>query len=118
MTVRGAIRPPKESERYFALLRVETVNGEIPEAPRPGQLRGPHAAAPRGAVRAGDRGRAAIETRIVDLVAPIGKGQRALIVAPPRTGKTVLLQKMTQAITKNYPRPKVIVLLSTSARKR
>ena len=111
MTVRGAIRPPKESERYFALLRVENVNGRDPGAihdlvnfedltPLHPEERFVLETDPQH-----------IETRIVDLVAPIGKGQRALVVAPPRTGKTVLLQKMTQAIKKNYPDTNVIVLL-------
>jgi transcription termination factor Rho len=111
MTVRGAIRPPKESERYFALLRVENVNGRDPKdihdlvnfedlTPLHPEERFVLETEPQH-----------IETRIVDLVAPIGKGQRALVVAPPRTGKTVLLQKMTQAIKKNYPDTKIIVLL-------
>ena len=111
MVVKGAIRPPKESERYFALLKVETVNGQEPSkihdlvnfedlTPLHPEER---------FVLETDPG--IIETRVVDLVAPIGKGQRALIVAPPRTGKTVLLQKMTAAITKNYPDTKIIVLL-------
>ncbi len=111
MVVKGAIRPPKESERYFALLRVEEVNGRAPSAihdlvnfedltPLHPEERFVLETEPD-----------VIETRVIDLVAPIGKGQRALIVAPPRTGKTVLLQKMTQAITKNYPDTKIIVLL-------
>ncbi|USN99982.1 MAG: transcription termination factor Rho [Phycisphaeraceae bacterium] len=111
MTVRGAIRPPKESERYFALLRVETVNGRDPHeihdlvhfedlTPLHPEQRYVLETDPKQ-----------IEMRIVDLVAPVGKGQRALVVAPPRTGKTVLLQKMTQAITKNYPDVHIIVLL-------
>ncbi|TVQ61796.1 MAG: transcription termination factor Rho [Phycisphaerales bacterium] len=111
MVVKGAIRPPKESERYFALLRVEEVNGREPAAihdlvnfedltPLHPEERFVLETDPD-----------IIETRVIDLVAPIGKGQRALIVAPPRTGKTVLLQKMTQAITRNYPDTKIIVLL-------
>jgi transcription termination factor Rho len=111
MVVRGAIRPPKESERYFALLRVDSVNGRDPSVihqltnfedltPLHPQERFILETTP-------DQ----IEMRIVDLVAPLGKGQRALIVAPPRTGKTVLLQKMTQAISKNYPDVRIIVLL-------
>jgi len=111
MVVRGAIRPPKESERYFALLRVEEVNGRAPGAihdlvnfedltPLHPEERFVLETEP-----------GIIETRVIDMVAPLGKGQRALIVAPPRTGKTVLLQKITQAITKNYPDVKIIVLL-------
>ncbi|MFT5422600.1 MAG: transcription termination factor Rho [Phycisphaerales bacterium] len=111
MTVRGAIRPPKESEKYFALLRVDSVNGRDPKdvhdlvnfedlTPLHPEERFILETTPE-----------AIEMRVVDLVAPIGKGQRALIVAPPRTGKTVLMQKMTQAITINYPEAHIIVLL-------
>jgi len=111
MVIKGAIRPPKESERYFALLRVEKVNGRDPTGV--GDL-----------VRFEDltplhpeerfvleRDPEEIETRIIDLVTPIGKGQRALVVAPPRTGKTVLLQKMTKSIAANYPDVNIIVLL-------
>ena len=111
MTVRGAIRPPKESERYFALLKVEKINGQEPQAvhdlvnfedlvPMHPEKRLLLETSPES-----------IEMRIVDLVAPIGMGQRALIVAPPRTGKTVLMQKMTQSITQNYPEVNMIVLL-------
>ncbi len=111
MTVRGAIRPPKESERYFALLKVETVNDRDPQqihdlvnfedmVPMHPEERFLMETEPDS-----------IETRIVDLVAPIGKGQRALIVAPPRTGKTVLLQKMTKSISANFPDTKIFVLL-------
>ncbi|MBM91151.1 MAG: transcription termination factor Rho [Phycisphaerae bacterium] len=111
MTVRGAIRPPKESERYFALLKVEKINGKSPEVvhdlvnfedlvPMHPEKRLLLETVPES-----------IEMRIMDLVSPIGMGQRALIVAPPRTGKTVLMQKMTKAINENYPEVKVIVLL-------
>ncbi len=111
MTVRGAIRPPKESERYFALLRVEKVNdkdpSEIHDLVNFEDLTPLHPEE-RFILETGPE---SVEMRIVDLVAPLGKGQRALIVAPPRTGKTVLLQKMTQSITTNYPDVKIIVLL-------
>ena len=111
MSVRGAIRPPKESERYFALLRVESVNGrdphEIHDLVHFEDLTPLHPEERYVLETEPDQ----IEMRIVDLVAPIGKGQRALVVAPPRTGKTVLLQKMTQAITKNYPDVHIMVLL-------
>ncbi|MBX3322975.1 MAG: transcription termination factor Rho [Phycisphaeraceae bacterium] len=111
MTVRGAIRPPKESERYFALLKVETVNGRNPakihDIVNFEDLTPLHPEERFVMETTPDE----IEMRIVDLVAPVGKGQRALIVAPPRTGKTVLLQKMTRAITKNYPKVRIIVLL-------
>jgi len=111
MTVRGAIRPPKESERYFALLKVETVNdrdpSEIHDLVNYEDMIPMHPEERFLLENEAD----AIETRIVDLVAPIGKGQRALIVAPPRTGKTVLLQKMTKSISMNYPESKIFVLL-------
>lgn len=111
MVVKGAIRPPKESERYFALLRVEKVNSREPAAIHDlvnfEDLTPLHPEERFVLETTPDQ----IEMRIVDLVAPIGKGQRALVVAPPRTGKTVLLQKMTKAIQKNYPKVKIIVLL-------
>ncbi len=111
MNVRGAVRPPKESERYFALLKVEKVNGRDPAelhdlvnfedlVPMHPEKRLLLETTPEN-----------IEMRIMDLVSPIGMGQRALIVAPPRTGKTVLMQKMTAAINENYPDVRVFVLL-------
>ena len=109
--IRGIIRPPKESETYFALLRVDSVNGEAPEVlstlPVFENLTPLH---PEDRVML-ETGTEPLETRVIDLVAPLGFGQRALIVAPPRTGKTVLLQKMTAAIATNHPDVKVIVLL-------
>lgn len=111
MVVKGLIRPPKESERYFALLRVDEVNGRAPSAIHSlnnfEDLTPLHPEERFILETTPDE----IECRIIDLVAPLGKGQRALIVAPPRTGKTVLLQKMTKAITRNYPDVKIIVLL-------
>ncbi|MEM9167502.1 MAG: transcription termination factor Rho [Planctomycetota bacterium] len=111
MVVRGAVRPPKESERYFALLRVDEVNGrdpkEIHNLVNFEDLTPLHPEERFILETSPDR----IECRVVDLVAPLGKGQRALIVAPPRTGKTVLLQQMTKAITQNSPGVKIIVLL-------
>jgi transcription termination factor Rho len=111
MVVRGLIRPPKESERYFALLRVNEVNGREPAAIHKAanfeDLTPLHPERRFLLETTPDN----IECRIIDLVAPIGFGQRALIVAPPRTGKTVLLQKITQAITTNSPEVKIIVLL-------
>jgi len=109
--VAGQIRPPKESERYFALLRVEAINFESPEAvtektnfedltPLHPEQRLYLETDPKE-----------INMRIVDLVTPIGKGQRMLIVAPPRTGKTVLLQKMANAIHANHQDAKIIILL-------
>jgi transcription termination factor Rho len=111
MTVKGLIRPPKESEKYFALLRVEEVNAREPskvaQCSNFEDLTPLHPEQRYILETTPDE----VECRIIDLVAPIGKGQRALIVAPPRTGKTVLLQKMTKAIRKNYPDVRIIVLL-------
>jgi transcription termination factor Rho len=121
--VAGQIRPPKESERYFALLRVEAINLEDPERVTEKtnfEDLTPLHPGPKDAATAalGVEGRLRLETspdemnmRIVDLVTPIGKGQRMLIVAPPRTGKTVLLQKMANAISKNDENAYVIILL-------
>jgi len=109
--VQGTIRPPKESERYFALLRVDTINGHKPD-----RLNDCKVFEDLTPLHPQDRivletTPDEIEMRIVDLVTPIGRGQRGLIVAPPRTGKTVLLQKMAKAIITNYPEMKVLVLL-------
>ncbi|MGA2497130.1 MAG: transcription termination factor Rho [Tepidisphaeraceae bacterium] len=109
--VQGQIRPPKESERYFALLRVEAINGEDPD--RITEITNFEDLTPfhpnrRLVLEADPKD---LNMRIVDLVTPIGKGQRMLIVAPPRTGKTVLLQKIANAITKNHPECVLIVLL-------
>ena len=119
--VAGQIRPPKESERYFALLRVEAINFEDPEhvtLKTNFEDLTPLHPGPKDASQAGVDGRLHLETtaeeinmRIVDLVTPIGKGQRMLIVAPPRTGKTVLLRKMANAIHTNHPETHVIILL-------
>src|SRR5712672_4184346 len=109
--VQGQIRPPKESERYFALLRVEAINGEDPErimdtanfedlTPLHPHRRLVLEADPKD-----------LNMRIVDLVTPVGMGQRMLIVAPPRTGKTVLLQKIANSISKNHPEAVLIILL-------
>src|SRR5437879_4224585 len=109
--VAGQIRPPKENERYFALLRVEAINYNDPDILTQkvvfDDLTPLH---PNGRLSL-ETDPAEINMRVMDLVTPIGKGQRGLIVAPPRTGKTVLLQKMAQAIQKNHPECYVIVLL-------
>jgi transcription termination factor Rho len=109
--VQGQIRPPKESERYFALLRVEAINGEDPE--RITDTANFEDLTPlhpnkRLILEAGVK---ELNMRIVDLVTPIGKGQRMLIVAPPRTGKTVLLQKIANSISANHPEAILIILL-------
>jgi transcription termination factor Rho len=111
MVLRGPIRAPKDQEKYFAILRVEAINGS-----EPGRSHKVNAFEDLTPLHPDERyvletEPDIIETRIIDLVSPIGKGQRGLIVAPPRTGKTVLLQKMTRAIAKNNPEVKVIVLL-------
>ncbi|MBI1190308.1 MAG: transcription termination factor Rho [Tepidisphaera sp.] len=111
MIVRGIVRPPKENERYFALLRVDQVNDREPQKVH--HLRNFEDLTPLHPEKRFvlETSPDEIECRIIDLVTPIGKGQRGLIVAPPRTGKTVLMQKITKAITKNYPEVHIIVLL-------
>jgi transcription termination factor Rho len=109
--VAGQIRPPKENERYFALLRVEAINREDPSMRS--QRRGFEQLTPlhpdqRIILETEPK---LIETRVLDLVTPIGFGQRGLIVSPPRAGKTVLMQKMAKALLKNYPKAFVIMLL-------
>jgi transcription termination factor Rho len=110
-TVAGQIRPPKEGERYFALLKVETVNFESPEVAREKTLFD-------NLTPLYPEEKLNLETtpenmpmRIMELVAPIGKGQRGLIVAPPRTGKTMLLQNIANSIAENHPEVYLIVLL-------
>ncbi len=109
-TVAGQIRPPKEGERYFALLKVENVNFESPEETRDkilfDNLTPLYPEEKINLEVAGD-----MNTRVMDLVTPIGKGQRGMIVAPPRTGKTMILQSIAKAITKNHPEIILIVLL-------
>jgi transcription termination factor Rho len=110
-TVSGQIRPPKDSERYFALLKVDTINGDGPEKTRTRMLFDnltPIYPDERLTLEA-DPG--LYSMRVVDLIAPIGKGQRGLIVAPPRTGKTVLLQQIANSITTNQSEVILIVLL-------
>jgi transcription termination factor Rho len=110
-TVRGQVRPPKEWERYLALLKVEAVNGDDPELAKQritfDNLRPRY---PEGRLRL-ERENGDLSMRVMDLIAPIGKGQRGLIVAPPRAGKTILLQKIANAITENHPEVHLIVLL-------
>ena len=135
-TIEGTIRAPKDGERYFALLKVNTINFEDPEASRHQvhfdnltplspterlRMEMPPSDEPTPAIKS--RGEAAkreklvsmpkkdISSRVIDLIAPQGKGQRALIVAPPRTGKTMLLQNIAHAISANHPEVYLIVLL-------
>jgi transcription termination factor Rho len=110
-TVRGQIRPPKEGEKYFALLRVETVNGKTTEEIRdriPFEYLTP--LFPDECLRLSSRPDQ-YSTRILDLFAPIGKGQRGMIVAQPKTGKTVLLKEVANAITRNHPEVFLLILL-------
>jgi transcription termination factor Rho len=110
-TISGQVRAPKESERYFALLKVEAINFENPELARKRTLFDNLTPLyPEERVKL-EHEPNDIPTRIMDLLAPIGKGQRGLIVASPRTGKTVLLQKIANAITANHPEITLIVLL-------
>ncbi|MGV2979538.1 transcription termination factor Rho [Camelimonas sp. ID_303_24] len=113
-TVEGPIRGPKEGERYFALLKVNTINFEDPEKIRHKvhfDNLTPLYPSERLRLEIEDPTRKDYSARIIDIVSPIGKGQRGLIVAPPRTGKTVLLQNVAQAITTNHPECYLIVLL-------
>jgi transcription termination factor Rho len=110
-TVSGQIRPPKEGERYFALIKVEAVNFEAPEQARDKLFF-------ENLTPLYPQQRLVLETtsdnlsaRVMDLMTPIGKGQRGLIVAPPRTGKTMLLQNIAQSVAKNHPEVYLIVLL-------
>jgi transcription termination factor Rho len=109
-TVSGQVRPPKEGERYFALIKVEAVNFEHPDVAREKILFD-------NLTPLYPEGRIKLETpqhmssRVLDLIAPVGKGQRGLIVAPPRTGKTMLLQSIANSITTNHPEITLIVLL-------
>lgn len=110
-TISGQIRPPKEGERFFALLKIEAVNFENPEYSKQIVLFDnltPLNPSERLVLESDPND---LSTRIVDLMTPIGKGQRGLIVAPPRAGKTVLIQKIANSITNNHPDVMMIVLL-------
>ena len=110
-TVTGRVRPPKEWERYLALLKVESINSQDPDLAKQripfDNLRPRY---PDGRLRL-ERGDGDVSMRVMDLIAPIGKGQRGLIVAPPRAGKTILLQKIAAALAENHPEVHLIVLL-------
>ncbi|OGC81906.1 MAG: transcription termination factor Rho [candidate division Zixibacteria bacterium RBG_16_43_9] len=110
-TISGQVRPPKDSERYFALLKIEAVNFENPEVAK-------HKVLFDNLTPLYPEKRIQLETateevsmRIMDLVCPVGKGQRGLIVSPPKAGKTILLQKIANSVTANHPEIKLIVLL-------
>ena len=113
-TVEGPIRSPKDSERYFALLKVNLINFEDPEKTKHKvnfDNLTPLYPESRLKMETSDPTRKDFSSRVIDIVSPIGKGQRALIVAPPRTGKTVLLQNIAQSISSNHPECYLIVLL-------
>ena len=111
MSVAGQIRPPKEKERYFALLRIEAINGDDPARISSNvifdDLTPLH---PDKRIQM-ETTTEELSTRIVDLIVPIGFGQRGLIVSPPRAGKTILMQKMAKAVLENYPEAFVFMLL-------
>lgn len=110
-TVMGQIRPPREKERFFAMLKVESVNGLAPEHKKtitPFESQTPYFPTQRLIM---ERESTELSMRVLDLVTPIGRGQRGLIVAPPRTGKTILLQKIANSITANNTDINLIVLL-------
>jgi transcription termination factor Rho len=110
-TVSGQIRPPKEGERYFALIKVEAINFEAPEQSREKVFFDNLTPLYPDEQLKMEVDSDNISARVIDLVTPIGKGQRALIVAPPRTGKTMLLQTIANSITENHPEVTLIVLL-------
>ena len=113
-TVEGEIRTPKDGERYVALVKVDKVNGETPEHAKHKILfenLTPLFPTERLILERDIKGEENVTGRLIDLVAPIGKGQRALLVAPPKTGKTVMLQHIAHAITANHPEVVLIVLL-------
>ena len=110
--VSGQIRPPKENENYFALLKVETVNEEDPEKARERTVfENLTPLFPQKRIVL-ENDSADISTRLIDLICPVGKGQRGLIVAPPKTGKTIFLQKIAKGIAANHPEIELIVLLT------
>lgn len=110
-TVRGSIRPPKEGEKYFALIKVESINGREPAEVRD-RVSFEHLTPlfPDEKLRLADKS-ATYSTRIIDMIAPIGKGQRGLIVAQPKTGKTILLKDIANAIARNHPEVYLMILL-------
>ena len=113
-TVAGSVRPPKDSERYFALLKVAEINFEEPENVRSKVLfenLTPYFPEERFILEQGTGSLEDLTARIIDLAAPIGRGQRGLIVSPPKAGKTILLQNIASSITANYPEAQLIVLL-------
>ena len=111
-TVRGTVRPPKKGEKYFPLIKVEKINGRDPNIVRdrvPFEFLTP--LFPDEKFRLTENGKSSLSTRMIDLFAPIGKGQRGLIVAQPKTGKTVLLKEVANAIAANHPEAYLMILL-------
>lgn len=113
-TVQGKVRPPKDGERYFALLKVSKINDEAPESTRNKILfenLTPLHAEEQLTLQVGNGSTEDITARTIDLASPIGKGQRGLIVSPPKAGKTMILQNIAHSITTNHPECKLMVLL-------
>ena len=113
-TVKGYIRPPKESERYFALLKVDEINFQAPEEAKNKVLfenLTPLHPQERMKLERDNASSENMTSRVIDLISPIGKGQRGLVVSPPKAGKTVMLQNIAHAITGNHPDVMLIVLL-------
>src|SRR3990172_3959801 len=113
-TVSGKIRPPKEGERYFALLKVSEINFDAPENAKNKVLfenLTPLFANERLVMERGNGSTEDITARVIDLASPVGKGQRGLIVSPPKAGKTMMLQNIAHSIAQNYPECKLMVLL-------
>jgi transcription termination factor Rho len=111
-TVQGTIRPPKEGEKYFPLIKVEKINGRLPEVIRD-RVPFEHLTPlfPDEKFNLTGKGKSSLSTRVIDMFTPIGKGQRGLIVAQPKTGKTVLLKEIANAIAANNPEAYMIILL-------
>ncbi len=112
--IRGKVRPPKEGERYFALLKVDDINDEPPESKKNQVLfenLTPYYPTARYNLERGNGSAEDITGRVMDLMAPVGKGQRGLIVSPPKAGKTMMLQNVAQALMANHPESHLIVLL-------
>ncbi len=113
-SITGQIRTPKDNERYFALLKVDTINGETPEQSKrkvPFENLTPLFPEEQLVMEVGNGSTEDITARIVDIVSPFGKGQRGLIVSPPKAGKTMLMQNLAQSVAANYPDAYLIVLL-------
>src|SRR5713226_5711352 len=110
-TISGQIRPPKEGERYFALIKVEAINFESPDQAREKVFFDNLTPLYPDEMLKMEVGPENLSARVIDLVTPLGKGQRGLIVSPPRTGKTMLLQAIANSVTQNHPEVTLIVLL-------